>query len=101
MPRPAKMASPKILTFSPSMPIPHVFDPAKRLQDLKNGLNPQNSFYYFVEGQHPNIRAVIQAYESGVMALGSTTYFKGGKVVSEAEANKHDDFVWKEVCFFL
>lgn len=58
---------------------PRVFD--QRLQELKDGLNPASSFYYFYEGQHPNIRAAIKAYESGKMPLGSTTYFVGGKPV--------------------
>lgn len=80
---------------------PPVFDPAKRLQQLKDGLNPASSFYYFYEGQHPNIRAAIKAYESGKMPLGSTTYFVGGKSVSEAEAAAAKTFVWKEVCWLF
>lgn len=40
---------------------------------------------------------MIQAYEDGLMAHGSTTYFKGEKTVSEAEAAMRDDFVWEEV----
>lgn len=79
-------------------PIPRVFDPSKRLQDLKDGLNPESSFYYFYTGQHPNIRAVIKAYEDGKMPLGSTTYFKNGNIVSKAEAAVPDTFVWEEVC---
>lgn len=80
---------------------PPVFDPAKRLQQLKDGLNKASSFYYFYEGQHPNIRAAIKAYESGKMPLGSTTYFVGGKPVSEAEAAAAKTFVWKEVCWLF
>ena len=74
---------------------------SKRLQDIKDGLNPQSSFYCFIEGQHPNIRAVIRAYEDGLMAHGRTTYFNRGKIVSEAEAAMRDDFVWEDVCSFF
>lgn len=63
-----------------------VFDPSQRLQELKDGLNPHSSFYYFYEGQHPNIRAATKAYEDSKMPLRSTTYSIGGKVVSKAEA---------------
>ena len=84
--------------FLPATPMPLVFDLSKRLQELKDGLNPQSSFYYFYEGQHPNIRAAIKAYEDGKMPLGSTTYFIGGKIVSKAEAAVATTFVWKEVC---
>lgn len=38
------------VTWLPVTPIPHVFDPSKRLQDLKDGLNPESSFYYFYTG---------------------------------------------------
>lgn len=35
------------------------------------------------------------------MAQGSTAYFKGGKIVSEAEAAMRDDFAWEEVRSFF
>ena len=90
-----KDATPTV--FLPASPTPHVFDPAKRLQELKDGLDPKSSFYYFYEGQHPNIRAAIKAYEEGKIPLGSTRYFLGGKIVPEAEATRANTFVWKEV----
>ena len=91
-----KDATPTV--FLPASPTPHVFDPAKRLQELKDGLDPKSSFYYFYEGQHPNIRAAIKAYEEGKIPLGSTRYFLGRKIVPEAEATRANTFVWKEVC---
>lgn len=81
------------------MPFPLVFNRSKRLQDLKDGLNPESSFYYFIKGQHPNIRAVIQAYEDSLMVHESTAYFKEGKIVYEAEAAIRSDFMWEEVPF--
>lgn len=74
------------IVFLPVKPMSLVFDPSQRLQELKDGLNPHSSFYYFYEGQHPNIRAAIKAYEDSKMSLGSTTYSIGGKVVPKAEA---------------
>ena len=78
--------------------MPVVFDPSQRLQELKDGLNPHSSFYSFYEGQHPNVRAAIKAYEDGKVPLGSTNYFIGGKVVSKAETAVATTIVWEEVC---
>lgn len=58
------------------MPLPLVWDPAKRLQGLKESLDPKSSHYYFIERMHPNIKAVIAAYEAGTMTEGGTFYFK-------------------------
>lgn len=46
---------------------------------------------------HPNLRAVIHAYETGKMPSHGTVYFKRGEMGSEAEANIRDTFVWTEV----
>lgn len=86
------------IVFLPVTPMSLVFDPSQRLQELKDGLNPHSLFYYFYEGQHPNIRAATKAYEDSKMPLGSTTYSIGGKVVSKAEAAVATTFVWEEVC---
>ena len=91
-----KDATPTV--FLPVTPMPLVVDPSQRLQELKDGLNPHSSFSYFYEGQHPNIRAAIKAYEGCKMPLGSTTYFIGGKIVSKAEAAVTTTFVRGEVC---
>lgn len=91
-----KDATPSV--FLPANPTPHVFDASKRLQQLKDGLDPKSSFYYFYEVQHNNIRAAIKAYEEGKIPLGSTRYFLDGKSVPEAEAARAHTCVWKEVC---
>lgn len=88
--------------FSPATPIPRVWDPARRLQGLRDCLNPNSPGYHFVVGMHDNIRAAIAAYESGQMPTQGTVYFKYGRRVTEAEGKVLDDYVWREVCgFFL
>ena len=85
--------------FSPCTPIPRVWDQARYLKDLKDALNPECPHYCFIEGMHQNLRTVIYAYETGKMPSHGTVYFKRGEIVSEAEANIRDTFVWTEVCF--
>ncbi len=82
------------------MPIPPVFDPVDRLRHLREILDPNSPSYYFIEGQHQNIRAAIAAYEAGEITETEPAYFKRGKRVSAAEGSKLDTFVWKEVCTF-
>lgn len=57
------------------MPLPRVWDPAKRLQGLKESLDPKSKHYYFIERMHPNIKAVIAAYEAGKITNEGTFYF--------------------------
>lgn len=47
------------------MPLLLVWDPAKLLQGLKESFDPKFSHYYFIERMHPNIKAVIAAYDAG------------------------------------
>jgi hypothetical protein len=83
--------------FSPCVPIPLVWDPVKRLRNLKDSLNPQSPHFCFIEGMIPNLRAVIHAYETGNMPSQGTVYFKRGQMMSEAEGKIRDTFVWEEV----
>ena len=46
---------------------------------------------------HPNIKAVIAAYEAGKMTYGGTFYFTGGKMVTESEADSCKGLLWTEV----
>lgn len=79
------------------MPLPLVWDPAKHLQDLKDSLDPKSSHYYIIERMHPNIQAVIAAYEAGKMPNQGTFYFMGGKMVTESEADSRKELLWTEV----
>lgn len=79
------------------MPLPLVWDPAKRLQGLKESLDPKSSHYYFIERMHPNIKAVIAAYEASTMTEGGTFYFIGGKMVTKSEAESRRELLWTEV----
>lgn len=76
------------------MPLPLVCDSAKRLQGLKECLDPKSSHYYFM---HPNIKAVIAAYEAGKMTNGGTFYFMGGKMVTKSEADSRKQLLWTEI----
>ena len=88
-----------LTSFSPVVPIPRVWDRARRLQNLRNCLDPNSPGYHFVEGLHLNIRAAIAAYENGQMPNRGTVYFKHGRMVTEAEGKVRDDYVWIEVRF--
>ena len=81
------MSDQSLTSFLRVTPLPLVWDPAKRLQGLKDSLNnPQCSHYCFIEGMRPNLKAVIiKAYETGKMSNKGTYYFKGGKMAPEAK----------------
>lgn len=83
--------------FSPVIPLPRVWDPAKRLQGLKESLDPRSKHYYFIERMHPNLKAVIAAYEAGQITNGGTFYFMGGKMVPKSEAESRKELLWTEV----
>ncbi len=84
------------MKVSPAIPMPRVWDPAKRLQSLKGSLDPKCKHYYFIERMHPNIKAVIAAYESGKITNEGTFYFMGGKMVTKSEAESRKELVWTE-----
>lgn len=46
---------------------------------------------------HPNIKAVIAAYESGKITNEGTFYFMGGKMVTKSEAESRKELLWTEV----
>lgn len=71
------------------------FSPAKRLQSLKESLDPKCKHYYFIERMHPNFKAVIAAYESGTNE--GTFYFMGGKMGKKSEAESRKELLWTEV----
>jgi hypothetical protein len=89
--------TPKTDLKFPVMPLPAVWDPAQRLQGLKDSLNQQSPDYFHIEAILPNLRAVIKAYETGQMPSSGTVYFKRGEIVSEEEAANQDAMVWAEV----
>lgn len=80
--------------FCPVMPLPHVWDSAKRLQGLKESLDPKSSHYYFIDRMHPNMKAVIAAHETGKISNEGTFYLMRGKMVAESEADMRKDLVW-------
>lgn len=79
------------------MPLPLVWDAAKRLQGLKESLDPKSRHYYFIEHMHPNTKAVIAAYEAGKMPNEGMFYFMGGKMVTKSEAYSRKKLFWTEV----
>lgn len=79
--------------FSPVKPLPFVFRPEERLQRLKKSLDE----YCPCPEMLPNLRAVINAYETNAMPSSGTVYFKNGQMVSEEEGKKLDMMVWEEV----
>ena len=83
--------------ISPVCPIPRVWSATERLQVLRDCLNPASPRFFFVQGMHDNIRACIAAYENNQMPSSGTVYFKGGRMVSEAEGQVRNTYVWVEV----
>lgn len=86
--------------FSPSMPIPLIWDPEHRLKRLKEALNPNCLHYCSIEGMRPNLLAVIKAYEDKIMPSRGIVYFKNGQMINENEAKVRDSCVWVEVRSF-
>ena len=95
-PHEGEAAGKSTLVFSPAFPFgpPH-FDVPRRINQLKEMMNP-NSPTYMLENQHPNLRAVIHAYETGAMH-GKEIWLKNGKIVPRAEAMEGGGFIGHEV----
>ena len=98
------MSEKDIVTF-PVQPLPAIWDPAQRLeglkQSLRESLDPQHPLYLPVPARTENLRAVINAYESGKIPKSGKVYFIRGKIVSEEEAAAEQGvMVWVEVRYF-
>lgn len=83
--------------FSPLMPMPIKFDVAARLQTLRRWLDP-SSPHYQPEGQHLNIRKLIELYETGQKTDNvGEIWLLDGKVVSMDEACNSPGWAMSEV----
>lgn len=78
------------------MPIPLIYDVNTRLQDLKDYLKNINNYFCRTEENKSNVRAVIEAYESGAMPDKGVVYFKRGRMVDAEEGRNRDSLVWEE-----
>ncbi len=90
----------KQIEFSPAIPIPFVFDVQKRIQQLRDFLDPKHPLYQ-PEQQHVNIKAVIKLYEDKKIDGIQGIWVMEGKVVTEEEAENYASWAWEEVYLFL
>lgn len=75
------------IEFSPAWSAPIQFDVQKRIQQLRNYLDPNHPEYQR-EQQHVNIKAIIKLYEEGKIDGITQVWIKDGKIVSKEEARK-------------
>ena len=64
--------------------MPIQFDRSARLDQLRGFLNPDDPRYER-EGQHTNIRALIELYEEKVLDGTQTVYICEGKIITREE----------------
>lgn len=84
--------------YSPVTPISVAFNVWERLEELRDGLNPDSPFYERPE-QHDKLRAVMREYEEGYLRpTGNRRYWKVGVEISKEEVLKDPQDVWVEVC---
>jgi len=90
---------PDKIEFSPAIAVPVPFDVKKRIQELRDCLDPKHA-HYECEQQHVNIRAAIQLYEDGKIDGSKPVFIMEGKVVTEQEIYKGPAWTWVEVHSF-
>jgi hypothetical protein len=90
---------PDKIEFSPAIAVPVPFDVKKRIQELRDCLDPKHP-HYECEQQHVNIRAAIQLYEDGKIDGSEEVFIMDGKVVTEEEMYKGTTWTWVEVHSF-
>ena len=66
------------IEFSPVIPWPQPFDVEKRIQELRDHLDPNDPSYQ-PEQQHTNIKAAIKLYEDGKIDGVGACLHKGWK----------------------
>jgi hypothetical protein len=75
----------KEIKFLPAIPIPFVFDVERRIQVLRNCLDPGHPPYQ-PEQQHINIKALTKLYEGKKIDGIQETWLIEGKIVTKEEA---------------
>lgn len=80
------------------IPNPIKFDVEKRIEDLRNYLNPSHPEYERHE-QHSNIREAIKLYEEGRIDGMERAHIMNGRRVSHAEMMSRTTWGWTEVGF--
>ena len=82
--------------FSAAVPLIAPFDTKKRIEDFQSYLDPTDPWYQ-PEGQHRNIKAVIQLYKDGKIDGHGQVYVMNGQVVSQEQAHNSSRWAWHEV----
>lgn len=83
--------------MSSGIPIPLIYDPAKRISQLRQHLDPNDADYQPIE-QHENIRAAIKYIQDGTISSFKVVIVMNGRIVSEKEAiEKKGCVAWSEV----
>jgi hypothetical protein len=90
---------PDKIEFSPAIAVPVPFDVKKRIQELRDCLDPKHP-HYECEQQHVNIRAAIQLYEDGKIDGSEPVFIMEGKVITEQELYEATTWTWVEVHSF-
>jgi hypothetical protein len=83
------------IEFSPAIPLPAPYDIEKRIQQLRNYLDPNHPDYQ-PEQQHTNIKAAIKLYEDGKIDGWKPVYITDGKIVPKEEIFRGGSWSWSE-----
>jgi len=86
------------IEFSPVIPSPTPFDVQKRIQELRDYLDP-NKPHYQPEEQHLNVKAAIKLYEDSKIDGKEQVFMMNGKVVDRDEIFKGPFRSWFEGMF--
>jgi hypothetical protein len=82
----------------PTIPLVEPFNIGKRIEELRNYLDPKHSSYQ-PERQHNNIRAAIKLYERGQIDGTEQVFIKDGKIVTKKEIFEGPPCSWIEGMF--
>jgi hypothetical protein len=83
------------IEFAPAIPLSEPPDIQKRIQELREYLDPTHVNYQREE-QHVNVEAAVKLYEEGKINGEEHIYIMDGKVVSREETFRQKAFSWME-----
>jgi hypothetical protein len=83
------------IEFAPAIPLSEPPDIQKRIQELREYLDPTHVNYQREE-QHVNVEAAVKLSEEGKINGEEHIYIMDGKVVSREETFRQKAFSWME-----
>ena len=83
------------IKWLPAIANPAPFDVQKRIQELRDCLDPKTP-YYQPERQHVNIKAAIKLYEEGKIDGVKQVHIMNGEIVPEEKIFKGPSCSWSE-----